>query len=295
MKKRNFLIYLLIAAVILSLLSFTALAGCRRARLERLKNLKEAQEDYGEKDSQDEEAGDAGEAQSKEDVELEEDTEEIDTDEETEDSAEDETSEEETEETEETEQEETAESSEETDGKIEEDTAEETVQLTEEFINLDMEGGSITRDGFASVGIGCGDYSNNDEVRAFASFNISGIAGAKIQKASIKAIDGRKDGEPFAKYGPMIIKAVYWGPFKVNPSNFDIDGVELANFTVKDFTIANTKLNNDLQNAVNHGMNRYQICLYFEMEGTDGDGIQDLIYHYPEKIILTVTYSIAGE
>jgi len=114
-------------------------------------------------------------------------------------------------------------------------------------------------------------------------------------EASIKAINGRKDGEPFEKYGPMIIKAVYWGPHKISPSNFNIDGVELANFTVKNFTIANKILKDDLQNAVNNGLARYQICLYFEMESTDGNSIQDLIHHDIDKVILTVTYTVTSQ
>jgi len=93
----------------------------------------------------------------------------------------------------------------------------------------------------------------------------------------------------------MIVKAVYWGLHKISPSNFNIDGIELANFSVKNFTISNKILKDDLQNAVNNGLERYQICLYFEMESTDGNDIQDLIHHDMDKVILTITYSIASQ
>ena len=67
------------------------------------------------------------------------------------------------------------------------ETAAETVQLTKDFTNLQMEGGTLHSDFFASPGIGAGDYSNNKEARGFASFDISGISGANIIEASIKA------------------------------------------------------------------------------------------------------------
>ncbi len=279
----------------MSLLSFTALTGCRRARIERLKNLKEAKEAAEEAISQAEEAEDKGETSSKgtgADEETEESTSVEQQQGQEEKSTESGTSEGETGEMEqETEQEETAGSSEETT----EETSVETVQLTKDFINLQMEGGTIIRDGVTTSGIGCGDYADNKEVRGFASFDISEIAGTKILDAKISVLNGEKEGEPFNHYGPIIVKAVYWGPQEISPSNFDIDGVELASFTVKKFVIANKILKNDLQNAVNNGLERYQICLYYEMENTDGNGKQDLIYHYPSEIKLTVTYSTAAQ
>jgi len=120
--------------------------------------------------------------------------------------------------------------------------------------------------------------SDNIECRGYISFDISELSGSTISEASIVATSEAKYGSPYEKYGPMIIKAIYWGANPINPSVRDLDGVELANFfQQKDFTIDNEILKADLQNAVNSGSERYQITLYFEMNGTDGDGIGDAI------------------
>jgi hypothetical protein len=59
----------------------------------------------------------------------------------------------------------------------------------------------------------------------------------------------------------------------------------------KDFTIAGSMLKNDLQNALDHAIDRYQLCLYFEMpETADGDGKADILVYELEDITLSITY-----
>jgi hypothetical protein len=283
--------------IVILLLSFLIFTGCRKARIERLQNLKESSISSIQTTSQVENKDSVDEAASTESgeskvtaAEITKDTQEVLASEES-------TSEQNEEESitaEVTEEDETAQEEDETaqeEDEEETETAVETVQLIKDFTNLQMEGGTIDRDSFTSGGIGVGDYSNNEEVRGFASFDISGISGVNIIEASIKATALEKYGEPFNNYGPVIIKGVYWGPTKINPSNFNIDGIELANYSAKNFTINNSILIDDLQSAINNSSQRYQICLYFEMNQTNGDNIQDCLAYAWDGITMHVTYT----
>jgi len=131
----------------------------------------------------------------------------------------------------------------------------------------------------------------NLEVRGFISYDISDLTGATIIKANLKANADNIFGKPFVTYGPLIIKAVYWGARPITPADYNLDGVELANFRNKNFGIGNSILKNDLQNAASSGSGRYQICFYFEMDGTDGDNEADNITYYLDQITLSVTYT----
>jgi hypothetical protein len=288
-KKKQSFMAVFVFIIIILLLTFLIFTGCRKARVERLQNLKESSVSSKQTTSQDENNESGDKMVSTETGESKVTTAEI-----TEDSgevlaSEDSASQQNEEEiitAEANEAEETALEDEE-----ETETAAETIQLTKDFTNLQMEGGTLHSDFFASAGIGAGDFSNNKEARGFASFDISGISGANILEASIKATALEKYGEPFNNYGPIIIKGVYWGPAKINPSYFNIDGIELANYSAKNFTINNSILIDDLQRAINNGSPRYQICLYFEMNQTNGDNIQDCVAYAWDGITLHVTYT----
>ena len=281
MKKKQFFIIISIVVIIISLLSFLAFSGCKRARIEKLQNLKDS------KISSEQTISQAENNESTEETIATESDEPIITTAETESST-----------SEQNEEEsitvETTEAAETTQEEVEEETENnaETIQLIKDLTNLQMEGGTLSENAFTSSGIGVGDYPDNKEVRGFASFDISELSGVNIVKANITATALEKYGEPFKNYGPMIVKAVYWGPYKINPSYFDIDGIELANFSAKNFTIKNAILKDDLQNATNNGLQRYQICLYFEMNQTNGDNIQDCIAYAWDGITLTVTYEV---
>ena len=136
-----------------------------------------------------------------------------------------------------------------------------------------------------------GDNGENDlEVRGFMSFDTSGLAGATVIESKISATADALFGTPFDTYGPLIIKAVYWGSRAFTPADYDLSGVELKSVTKKNFGIQNKNLKEDLQRAIDSGSGRYQLIFYFEMSGTDGDGQADSItyyledYTYPQKL-----------
>jgi hypothetical protein len=166
-------------------------------------------------------------------------------------------------------------------------------EITAEAPAAISEGGFMTEEralNWSKIYVG-DDGDKNVQCKGFASFDISGFSGQTITKAKLSAVCSEVKGTPFRTYGPLVIKAVYYGPRSVDTDIFNIEGVELANFEKKDFTIAGAILKNDLQNALDHAIDRYQVCLYFEMpETADGDGIYDILVYQLEDITLLITY-----
>ncbi len=135
-----------------------------------------------------------------------------------------------------------------------------------------------------------GDADNNLKVNGYVSFDVSELAGSQIEEAKISGYADSISGAPFNTYGPLIIKAVYWGEREVQTSDFNMEGIEITNNSAKNFVKSPSVLKDDLQYVVNNGINRYQLCFYFE-GSPDGDGKQDSITYSLEDIQLTVTYS----
>jgi hypothetical protein len=193
-------------------------------------------------------------------------------------------------------------------GEVEDEDVEEETMDDEEEVEQSDDTEQFTAD-IPFVGSECGNIvgdiaqcndpfinpgANDDldlEIRGFISFDISGLAGATVIESKISATEGSKYGEPFKFYGPLIIKTVYWGSRAISPADYNLNGVELGNFTKKNFTIQNRNLKEDLQRAIDSGSGRYQLIFYFEVNGTDGDGQAANITYYLEDISFNVTYT----
>ncbi len=169
----------------------------------------------------------------------------------------------------------------------------ETQEKFEEYMPVvplecaDISGGNV----FVYSAIYVGDNEFDNEIRGFISFDISKLLGTTIESAKISGKSSIISGTPFKTYGPLIIKAVYWGPRQVTPGDFNLDGVEIVNLLAANFGKSPGVLKNDLQNVVNSNINRYQLCLYFEMSQTDGDGKADYVLYDLSDISLNVTYT----
>ena len=175
----------------------------------------------------------------------------------------------------------------------EETTSEERTEYTADMPYVRAECANIFGGDFLYdyTGIIPGDTGeNNLEIRGFMSYDISQLLGAAIKSAKITGTAESLLGTPVATYGPMIIKSVYWGARAISPSEFDLNGTEITNISKTNFIKSPAALKDSLQSAVNRGLKRYQLCFYFEMSQTDGDGESDYIYYPFPDIVLTVTY-----
>jgi hypothetical protein len=176
----------------------------------------------------------------------------------------------------------------------EETTAEEKTEYTADMPYVRAECANILggESLYDYTGIVPGDTGfDNLEIRSFMSYDISQLLGAAVESAKISGTAESLLGTPVSTYGPMIIKSVYWGARTISPSEFDLNGTEITSISKTNFTKSPEALKDSLQSAINHAQKRYQLCFYFKMSQTDGDGESDYIYYPFPNIVLTVTYS----
>jgi len=282
MRKNSKIITILMIIVIILISLSLIFSSCkRRARIAealRDRETESTEDEAAEEDNGEEEtvSVDEEEMQSEEDSE----TEDSDAEEDVSDNGS-------------SEEEETEEEIVEEDEVVEEEEESESVeQYTSEIPFVSSECGNVIGGtAYSDPVIYPGDNGSEDlEVRGFVSFDISGLAGATVVEADISVNADNLFGTPFNTYGPLLTKAVYWGPRGITPSDYDLDGVELRNVTSKNFGIQNQNLKEDLQRAIDSGSGRYQLMFYFEMNGTDGDGEADNITYYLDQMVFTVTY-----
>jgi hypothetical protein len=290
-KNKKLLLVITVMLVIIAFLSTFIITGCgRRARAIAAANEKKEQSEQQNSQSQTEAVNESEKSDTeetvKESTKVEESAgnEDIDTSESEESVEGEETTIEETAEEETTAEETTT----------EETTAEEKTEYTADMPYIGAEctniiGGELV---WYDVVIMPGDTGeDNLEVRGFMSFDISQLLGTAVESAKISGKAYALVGTPVATYGPMIIKSVYWGTGAISPSEFDLNGTEITTISKTNFIKSPAVLKDDLQSAVNHARNRYQLCFYFKMSQTDGDGESDYIQYSFRDIILTVTYS----
>jgi hypothetical protein len=148
-------------------------------------------------------------------------------------------------------------------------------------------GGEVLHFPFIYIGE---DVGGDKEVRGFISFDISGLSGATIEKAKISGSANNIKGRPFVHYGPIIIKSVNWGERALQPSDFDLEGVEIFNLDKKNFGITSSMLKSDLQNVVDSSRTRYQLMFYYEIAELLNEGQEDNITYGFSELSLEVTY-----
>jgi len=178
-----------------------------------------------------------------------------------------------------------------------EQQGEEVLQQSEEFTESiplvseesgNIAGGEVLQFPFIYIGE---DVGGDKEVRGFLSFDISALSGATIEKVKISGTANNIKGRPFVHYGPIIIKSVNWGARSLQPSDFDLEGVEIFNFDKKNFGITSSVLKSDLQNVVDSSRSRYQLMFYYEIAQLLNEGQEDNITYGFSELSLEVTYT----
>ncbi|MBM3705101.1 MAG: hypothetical protein FJW66_01110 [Actinobacteria bacterium] len=308
MKVKKYFISLLVLAVLLSLLSFSTFTGCKRARLKAMleNQNQEESEDTGNLEDEDNAGSDE---KTQDSADLQENSSkgsEVDDGLSGENQSEDDGAEssqgEQSAESSEGEEnndaddveEATDEAGEDTSGQEQEDTEEETsaAETVEYTEDMQYNNGGSSMEGSPNYtgAVGAGDITGR-EVKGFISFYIGNLAGSTIKSAKISATADNISGTPFKTYGPLIIKAIYWGNGDITEEAFNLDGVEIANSELKNFGFKNSILKNELQKAVDLGQQEFQFVFYFEMDGVNDDSSDDAVIYMSNMIKLTVTYA----
>ena len=121
------------------------------------------------------------------------------------------------------------------------------------------------------------------------SFDISGLAGATIQDATLKFIPYDKKGDT-SNLGQFIIAAVDYGAHPLVVQDFNLQAVVIQSFPANgdgNITCNSSNLKTHLQSAINYGNSRFQVQIDFLIL-TDNDDISDFWWYKPEGITLNV-------
>ena len=186
------------------------------------------------------------------------------------------------------------------DGKGGEDTKSMNINVQKQTsINLNLnhviqEEGYVTSNQYTLAGpniIAGDDSQNNQSYKGFMSFDISGLAGATIQDATLKFIPFHKEGDT-SNLGQFDIAAVDYGAHPLVVQDFYLQGVVIQSFPANgdgNITCNSSNLKTRLQDAINYGNSRFQVRIDFLIP-TDNDHISDFWWYKPEGINLNVTY-----
>ena len=161
---------------------------------------------------------------------------------------------------------------------------------------IESEGGFIEKDGAVYAGgkLYAGDSNNNKGCTGLVSFDISGLAGKKIQSAQASFLISQGWGNPldFSEY--LSLTSYYWGPRVIRHGDDTANGDILQTFEPATFACFSYELKVALQNAIDAGRSRFQMRIHFAGGFiTDNDSNWDG-WEYPQNNIkLNVTYLTA--
>jgi hypothetical protein len=155
------------------------------------------------------------------------------------------------------------------------------------------EGGYIEKSGITNAG-GCvfaGDSAGNQYCRGYMSYNITSLAGATIDTATVSFVLKQVLGNPVEHAGSsMSLQIVDYGATAITQDNLGLPGTPIFNATAPTFSFNGAALKTQLQNAINAGKQRFQICVGFTAPNFDSDGVWDGWEYDQTGITLNIQY-----
>jgi len=187
-----------------------------------------------------------------------------------------------------------------TDGKGGEATQTKTVDVQSAVVSLTLprvtaEGGYVAYGGIPINPGGClfaGDEPANNWVVGYISFDITGIAHATIQSATMTFNVKKKWDNP-SFYASFLVYETYWGEAPISTATYSLPVNQIQHIpstTDGNFTVSNDALKNALQAAINADHTRFQIGLSPTVAITDGNNDWDGIEYDQSGITLNITY-----
>lgn len=166
------------------------------------------------------------------------------------------------------------------------------------LINLSVpavyaEGGYVENGGITNAAgvVFAGDTAANKYARGYISYNISSLAGATIDTASVTFILKQVYGNPVEHAGStMNLQIVDYGPNAITQANMGLPGTPIYNAAAPTFSFSGAALKTQLQNAINAGKQRFQICVGFTAPNFDNDGVWDGWEYDQTGITLNIKY-----
>ncbi|MEI7616574.1 MAG: hypothetical protein WCJ54_07660 [Actinomycetota bacterium] len=166
------------------------------------------------------------------------------------------------------------------------------------LINLSVpavysEGGYIENGGITNAG-GCvfaGDTGANKYARGYMSYNITSLAGTTIDTATFTFILKQVYGNPTEHAGStMSLQIVDYGGSPISQASLLLTGIPIYNAAAPIFSFSGPALKTQLQNAINAGKQRFQLCVAFTAPNFDSDGVWDGWEYDQTGITLNIKY-----
>jgi len=130
-----------------------------------------------------------------------------------------------------------------------------------------------------------GDLGSNVAVKAYSSFDITGLATAEVTNAVLTFSTQLVIGDPWSHLMWLYIDAVDYGP-QLDAADFGLMGEPLSEVHSEPPAVVNIPVTAAVQYYVTHGAPRFQVMAWFASD-TNHDGLAD---YWRSGATLTVTY-----
>jgi hypothetical protein len=156
------------------------------------------------------------------------------------------------------------------------------------------EGGWLEQNGQTQLGgtIYTGDSNVNKACRGYISFDITGLAGAIINNATLTFNIKQKWGDP-SVFTSMWVGVVEWGAHPIVLSDYDLAGIGVQSFLTTgdgNLTCNAGALKTQLQNAITAGKTRFQIRIHMASAGSNNNTWDGFEYNQ-SGVNLNVNYT----
>jgi hypothetical protein len=174
---------------------------------------------------------------------------------------------------------------------VEEQTPEAPETTTVTVSRVSSEGGYIEYGGTTNNGgnLYAGDSDNDKSCMGFVSFDISELKGGTVKSANLILASATVMGEPLPFFEMLNINVLSWGTRPIKQDDYNKDGILVAIYNAPDITCNVSKLQEELQKAINDGKSRFQIRIHFSGPQTNNNGQYDGWKYTQSNVNLSVT------
>jgi hypothetical protein len=134
-----------------------------------------------------------------------------------------------------------------------------------------------------------GDSDNDKSCMGFVSFDISELKGGTVKSANLVLASATVLGEPLPFFEMLNINVLSWGARPIKQDDYNTDGILVAIYNAPDITCNVSKLQEELQKAINDGKSRFQIRIHFSGPQTNNNGQYDGWKYTQSNVNLNVT------
>lgn len=165
--------------------------------------------------------------------------------------------------------------------------------VTEYLQKVGGEGGTIEEGVSVKNGgnLYTGDSIHDKYCAGFISFDISGLSGAIITNAAVSFICSKAYGDPLPIFDSgLSLLERYWGPRPIQQQDLFSGGNLIMVYDIATFGCDDPALKNAIQEKINSGKPRFQLCVFFSGFKTNDNHAADGWEYSQENVKLKITY-----